>query len=106
MPEHREKKHIFTHNNGAVVEVHTDWTHSTLHPLTFRTVEIKLHDYSGGNEITLWHNGERWIVRYDERALGDHNNSADVVRGSKTINYAAGKKPRSSSWTASMTSQS
>jgi len=74
MPEHREKKHIFTHNNGAVVEVHTDWTHSTLHPLTFATVEIKLHDYSGGNEITLWHNGERWIVRYDERALGDHNN--------------------------------
>ena len=70
MPGHKEKKHIFAHDNGAVVEVHTDWTHPTLYPLTYATVEIKLHDYSGGNQITLWHNGERWIVRHDEQSLG------------------------------------
>ena len=39
-----------------------------------QNVEILLADEPGGSKVVLWHNGERWIVRYDERALGDHNN--------------------------------
>ena len=42
--------------------------------LASESFEIVLHDYDGGNQVRLWHNGERWIVRLDERALGDHNN--------------------------------
>ena len=37
-------------------------------------MQFILNDDASGSKITLWHNGERWIVRYDERALGDHNN--------------------------------
>ena len=74
MPEHKD--HTFVHENGSKVIVHTRWdqepSDSTAH--TIPTVEICLQDYKGGNKVTLWHNGERWIVRLDERALGDHNN--------------------------------
>ena len=33
--------------------------------------DLILHDHDGGNRIRIWHNGKRWIVRYDARALGD-----------------------------------
>ena len=42
--------------------------------LSTESFDIVLHDYDGGNQVRIWHNGERWMVRLDERALGDHNN--------------------------------
>ena len=57
MPEHE----IFLTDEGEAIHIDT-------------SANIMLHDHDGGSRIRIWHNGERWIVRYDERALGDHNN--------------------------------
>ena len=64
MPEHKD--HIFVHDTGSKVIVRTTPVEHGA-----QNVEVCLQDYNGGNKVTLWHNGERWIVRYDERALGD-----------------------------------
>lgn len=58
MPEHE----IFLTDEGEAIHIDTSGN------------SVILHDYDGGNRIRIWHNGERWIVRHDARALGDHNN--------------------------------
>ena len=75
MPEHKDQRctcentHVFVDDTGSKVIVRTTPVEHGA-----QNVEVCLQDYNGGNKVTLWHNGERWIVRYDERALGDHNN--------------------------------
>ena len=60
---------VFVQDTGAKVIVHITRVGDDA-----QNVEILLADEPGGSKVVLWHNGERWIVRYDERALGDHNN--------------------------------
>ena len=72
MPEHKDQRcttHVFMHDTGSKVIVRT-----TPDERGTQNVEIMLADEPSGSKVVLWHNGERWIVRYDERALGDHNN--------------------------------
>ena len=66
------KKYVFVQDTGAKVIVNiTRVEHDGEHA---QNVEVMLADEPTGSKVRLWHNGERWIVRYDERALGDHNN--------------------------------
>ena len=72
MPEHKDQRcttHVFVHDTGSKVIVRT-----VPDERGAQNVEVLLADEPGGNKVLLTHNGERWIVRYDERALGDHNN--------------------------------
>lgn len=75
MPEHKDQRcttprtHVFVHDTGSKVIVRT-----TPDERGAQNVEVLLADEPGGSKVVLTHNGERWIVRYDERALGDHNN--------------------------------
>ena len=75
MPEHKDQRcttprtHVFVHDTGSKMIVRTTPVEHGA-----QNVEVMLVDEPSGSKVTLWHNGERWIVRHDERALGDHNN--------------------------------